>query len=68
MICVINIAGYPEKAAPRLAMLHIEDGVQTDQPTDRPTDRPTGLPSDIVTYRAAEVQLTSQSSHGLGQS
>ena len=40
-----NIAGYPEKAAPRLAMIHIEDGVPTDRQTDRQTDRPTFRPT-----------------------
>ena len=39
---VKNIAGNPEKAAPHIAVLHIQDG--------RPTDRQTYLPTDIVTY------------------
>ena len=44
-----NIAGNPKKAAPLMVMLHIEHSV--------PTDRPSDLLTDIVTYRAAEVQL-----------
>ena len=36
-----------------MAVLHIEDGVLTDQPPDRLTN----LLTNIVAYRAAEVQL-----------
>ena len=36
-----------------MAVLHIKDGVLTDRPTDRPTD----LLTNIVMYRAGEVQL-----------
>ena len=45
--------GNPEKAAPRMIVQHIENGVPTDRPTKRPTDQHT----DNVTYRATEVQL-----------
>ena len=51
----INIVGNPKKAAPLMAVLH--DGVLTDRPTDKQTNRPMDLPTDIVMYRAAEVQI-----------
>ena len=37
---LINISGNLEKAAPRTAVLHMEDGVGTDRQTDKQTKRP----------------------------
>ena len=55
-----NIAGNPEKPAPHMAVLHIKDDVPTNRQTNQKTDRPTNLRTDIVTCRAAEVQLKSK--------